>query len=140
MNDVRCFVKLIAIANVHVSCNPRKLGMRPVSGLARKAASESFPAILLVVISSRMVLISLSAADRSPLVLLLYNINAECMTLVPTLLNGGLIVVLHSRVSSCNFIDAANRQRQSPCYLMVCRHAIVEEKRCCLSDDAFAED
>ncbi|HEX4183771.1 MAG TPA: condensation domain-containing protein [Caulobacteraceae bacterium] len=37
----------------------------------------------------------LSAADRSLLVLPLYHINAECVTLTPTLLSGGSVVVPH---------------------------------------------
>lgn len=37
----------------------------------------------------------LSAADRSLLVLPLYHINAECVTLIPTLLSGGSVVVAH---------------------------------------------
>ena len=37
----------------------------------------------------------LSAADRSLLVLPLYHINAECVTLVPALLSGGSVVVPH---------------------------------------------
>jgi amino acid adenylation domain-containing protein len=37
----------------------------------------------------------LSAPDRSLLVLPLYHINAECVTLVPTLLSGGSVVVPH---------------------------------------------
>ncbi len=37
----------------------------------------------------------LSSADRSLLVLPLYHINAECVTLVPTLLSGGSVVVPH---------------------------------------------
>ena len=37
----------------------------------------------------------LSATDRSLLVLPLYHINAECVTLVPTLLCGGSVVVAH---------------------------------------------
>ena len=35
----------------------------------------------------------LSSADRSLLVLPLYHINAECVTLIPTLLSGGSVVV-----------------------------------------------
>ena len=35
----------------------------------------------------------LTAADRSLLVLPLYHINAECVTLIPTLLSGGSVVV-----------------------------------------------
>ena len=37
----------------------------------------------------------LTAADRSLLVLPLYHINAECVTLLPTLLSGGSVVVPH---------------------------------------------
>jgi amino acid adenylation domain-containing protein len=37
----------------------------------------------------------LTSADRSLLVLPLYHINAECVTLVPTLLSGGSVVVPH---------------------------------------------
>jgi amino acid adenylation domain-containing protein len=37
----------------------------------------------------------LSSADRSLLVLPLYHINAECVTLIPTLLTGGSVVVPH---------------------------------------------
>ena len=37
----------------------------------------------------------LTAADRSLLVLPLYHINAECVTLVPMLLSGGSVVVPH---------------------------------------------
>lgn len=37
----------------------------------------------------------LSASDRSLLVLPLYHINAECVTLIPTLLSGGSVVVAH---------------------------------------------
>ncbi|HEX4209431.1 MAG TPA: AMP-binding protein, partial [Candidatus Binataceae bacterium] len=37
----------------------------------------------------------LTAADRSLLVLPLYHINAECVTLMPTLLSGGSVVVPH---------------------------------------------
>jgi acyl-CoA synthetase (AMP-forming)/AMP-acid ligase II len=42
----------------------------------------------------------LTAADRSLLVLPLYHINAECVTLVPTLLTGGSVVVAHRFVVS----------------------------------------
>ena len=42
----------------------------------------------------------LSAADRSLLVLPLYHINAECVTLIPTLLCGGSVVVAHRFVVS----------------------------------------
>ena len=37
----------------------------------------------------------LTAEDRSLLVLPLYHINAECVTLIPTLLSGGSVVVPH---------------------------------------------
>lgn len=37
----------------------------------------------------------LSSSDRSLLVLPLYHINAECVTLIPTLLSGGGVVVAH---------------------------------------------
>jgi amino acid adenylation domain-containing protein len=37
----------------------------------------------------------LTSADRSLLVLPLYHINAECVTLVPTLLSGGSVAVAH---------------------------------------------
>ena len=37
----------------------------------------------------------LSSTDRSLLVLPLYHINAECVTLIPTLLSGGSVVVAH---------------------------------------------
>ena len=37
----------------------------------------------------------LTAADRSLLVLPLYHINAQCVTLIPTLLSGGSVVVPH---------------------------------------------
>ena len=42
----------------------------------------------------------LTSADRSLLVLPLYHINAECVTLVPTLLSGGSVVVAHRFVVS----------------------------------------
>jgi amino acid adenylation domain-containing protein len=42
----------------------------------------------------------LTAADRSLLVLPLYHINAECVTLTPTLLSGGSVVVAHRFVVS----------------------------------------
>lgn len=42
----------------------------------------------------------LTAADRSLLVLPLYHINAECVTLIPTLLSGGSVVVAHRFVVS----------------------------------------
>jgi amino acid adenylation domain-containing protein len=37
----------------------------------------------------------LSATDRSLLVLPLYHINTECVTLIPTLLSGGSVVIAH---------------------------------------------
>ncbi len=46
----------------------------------------------------------LTAADRSLLVLPLYHINAECVTLIPTLLSGGSVVVPR-RFSISNFWD-----------------------------------
>ncbi len=46
----------------------------------------------------------LSSADRSLLVLPLYHINAECVTLVPTLMSGGSVVVPH-RFSVSQFWD-----------------------------------
>jgi amino acid adenylation domain-containing protein len=42
----------------------------------------------------------LTSADRSLLVLPLYHINAECVTLIPTLLSGGSVVVPHHFVVS----------------------------------------
>jgi amino acid adenylation domain-containing protein len=42
----------------------------------------------------------LSLTDRSLLVLPLYHINAECVTLIPTLLSGGSVVVAHRFVVS----------------------------------------
>ena len=42
----------------------------------------------------------LTAADRSLLVLPLYHINAECVTLIPTLLSGGSVVLPHGFVVS----------------------------------------
>jgi amino acid adenylation domain-containing protein len=46
----------------------------------------------------------LSSKDRSLLVLPLYHINAECVTLIPTLLSGGLVVIAH-RFSVSKFWD-----------------------------------
>ncbi len=46
----------------------------------------------------------LSSSDRSLLVLPLYHINAECVTLIPTLLSGGSVVV-PSRFSVSQFWD-----------------------------------
>jgi amino acid adenylation domain-containing protein len=42
----------------------------------------------------------LTSRDRSLLVLPLYHINAECVTLIPTLLSGGTVVVAHRFVVS----------------------------------------
>src|SRR5581483_7529450 len=42
----------------------------------------------------------LTSADRSLLVLPLYHINAECVTLIPTLLSGGSVVVPHRFIVS----------------------------------------
>ncbi len=42
----------------------------------------------------------LAASDRSLLVLPLYHINAECVTLIPTLLSGGSVLVAHKFVVS----------------------------------------
>jgi amino acid adenylation domain-containing protein len=49
----------------------------------------------------------LTAADRSLLVLPLYHINAECVTLMPTLTTGGSVVVPHGFVVSefWNWLD-----------------------------------
>lgn len=49
----------------------------------------------------------LTAADRSLLVLPLYHINAECVTLMPTLTSGGSVVVPHGFVVSefWNWLD-----------------------------------
>ena len=49
----------------------------------------------------------LTAADRSLLVLPLYHINAECVTLIPTLLSGGSVVIPHRFVVSefWNWLD-----------------------------------
>jgi amino acid adenylation domain-containing protein len=43
----------------------------------------------------------LSATDRSLLVLPLYHINAECVTLIPTLLSGGSVVIAHRFAVNC---------------------------------------
>jgi acyl-CoA synthetase (AMP-forming)/AMP-acid ligase II len=50
----------------------------------------------------------LTEADRSLLVLPLYHINAECVTLVPTLLSGGSVVIPHGFVVGefWNWVDA----------------------------------
>jgi amino acid adenylation domain-containing protein len=49
----------------------------------------------------------LTAADRSLLVLPLYHINAECVTLIPTLMSGGSVVIPHGFVVSefWNWLD-----------------------------------
>ncbi len=52
----------------------------------------------------------LSSSDRSLLVLPLYHINAECVTLVPTLLSGGSVVVPH-RFSVSQFWDWLDEYR-----------------------------
>ena len=52
----------------------------------------------------------LSSADRSLLVLPLYHINAECVTLIPTLLSGGSVVVPH-RFSVSHFWDWMDEHR-----------------------------
>ncbi|PWU05653.1 MAG: hypothetical protein C5B47_08695, partial [Verrucomicrobia bacterium] len=54
----------------------------------------------------------LSSADRSLLVLPLYHINAECVTLIPTLLSGGSVVVPHRFVVS-KFWDWIDHYRVS---------------------------
>ncbi|MGA2232255.1 MAG: class I adenylate-forming enzyme family protein, partial [Tepidisphaeraceae bacterium] len=46
----------------------------------------------------------LTDSDRSLLVLPLYHINAECVTLIPTLLSGGSVVIPH-RFSVSHFWD-----------------------------------
>ena len=52
----------------------------------------------------------LTASDRSLLVLPLYHINAECVTLIPTLLSGGSVVVPH-RFSISQFWDWLDEYR-----------------------------
>ena len=49
----------------------------------------------------------LTAADRSLLILPLYHINGECVTLVPTLMSGGSVVIPHRFVVSefWNWLD-----------------------------------
>jgi amino acid adenylation domain-containing protein len=49
----------------------------------------------------------ITAADRSLLVLPLYHINAECVTLMPTLMSGGSLVIPHGFVVSefWNWLD-----------------------------------
>ncbi len=51
----------------------------------------------------------LTSADRSLLVLPLYHINAECVTLIPTLLSGGSVVV--PRFSISHFWDWLDENR-----------------------------
>ena len=52
----------------------------------------------------------LTSADRSLLVLPLYHINAECVTLIPTLLSGGSVAVPH-RFSISHFWDWLDESR-----------------------------
>ena len=52
----------------------------------------------------------LTSADRSLLVLPLYHINAECVTLIPTLMSGGSVVVPH-RFSVSQFWDWLDEHR-----------------------------
>src|SRR5271165_2306496 len=52
----------------------------------------------------------LTPADRSLLVLPLYHINAECVTLIPTLMSGGSVVVPH-RFSVSHFWDWMEQYR-----------------------------
>ena len=52
----------------------------------------------------------LTSADRSLLVLPLYHINAECVTLIPTLMSGGSVVVPH-RFSVSQFWDWLDEYR-----------------------------
>ena len=52
----------------------------------------------------------LTEADRSLLVLPLYHINAECVTLVPTLMSGGAVVIPH-RFSVSQFWDWLEEHR-----------------------------
>jgi amino acid adenylation domain-containing protein len=52
----------------------------------------------------------LTARDRSLLVLPLYHINAECVTLIPTLLSAGTVVVPH-KFSVANFWDWLEEHR-----------------------------
>ncbi len=49
----------------------------------------------------------LTAADRSLLVLPLYHINAECVTLIPALMSGGSVVIPHGFIVSefWNWLD-----------------------------------
>jgi amino acid adenylation domain-containing protein len=49
----------------------------------------------------------LTAADRSLLVLPVYHINAECVTLIPTLMSGGSVIIPHGFVVSefWNWLD-----------------------------------
>lgn len=52
----------------------------------------------------------LSSSDRSLLVLPLYHINAECVTLLPTLMSGGSVVVPH-RFNVSQFWDLLDDHR-----------------------------
>ena len=52
----------------------------------------------------------LTSTDRSLLVLPLYHINAECVTLIPTLLSGGSVVVPH-RFSISHYWDWLDEHR-----------------------------
>ncbi|MGA6973658.1 MAG: AMP-binding protein, partial [Candidatus Binatus sp.] len=52
----------------------------------------------------------LSSADRSLLVLPIYHINAECVTLMPTLMSGGSVVVPH-RFSVSQYWDLLDEYR-----------------------------
>ena len=52
----------------------------------------------------------LSSADRSLLVLPIYHINAECVTLMPTLMSGGSVVVPH-RFSVSQYWDWLDEYR-----------------------------
>jgi amino acid adenylation domain-containing protein len=52
----------------------------------------------------------LTASDRSLLLLPLYHINAECVTLIPTLLSGGSVVVPH-RFTVSHFWDLLEKYR-----------------------------
>ncbi|HTU33736.1 MAG TPA: AMP-binding protein, partial [Candidatus Acidoferrum sp.] len=52
----------------------------------------------------------LTASDRSLLVLPLYHINAECVTLVPTLMSGGAVIIPH-RFKVSQFWDWLDEHR-----------------------------
>ena len=60
--------------------------------------------------ATRFVPTSSRSADRSLLVLPLYHINAECVTLMPTLLSGGSVVVPH-RFNVSQFWDWLDEYR-----------------------------